>query len=59
MIKHPQTILIQAPTGEIAQQKKEYLEKLSQLDPSVLKILADKSSKNGISQKLIKFQHLI
>lgn len=59
MIKHTQTIQIEAPTGEIAAQKKEYLQQISSLDPIVLKILADKSKKRGISNKLIQFQHLI
>lgn len=59
MIKHKQTILIQAPTSDLAEQKKKYLEQLSRLDPAVLEILAEKSKKSGISNKLIQFQHLI
>ena len=59
MIKYQTTIQITAPTLGVSNQKKVFLEQLATLDIGTLKILADKSKKNGISQKLRKFQHLI
>lgn len=59
MIKHSTTINIEAPTKGVAQQKKGYLEQISKLETGTLKILADKSKKKGIAQKLRQFQDLI
>lgn len=59
MLRHTVEIAIKAPTKSLAQQKKAHLEQLSTLEPDVLKILANKSKKAGISTKLRQFQHLI
>ena len=59
MLNHKIDIEIQAPTKGVAKQKATYLEELSKLDIGSLKILAEKSKKQGIAQKLRAFQHLI
>ena len=59
MIKYIVNIQVEAPTKGVANQKTSYLEQLSKLDIGSLKILAEKSNKKGIAQKLRAFQDLI
>lgn len=59
MLKHTLNIQVEAPTKEVANQKKTFLEQIGRLDLDTLQILAQKSKKSGISQKLKQFQHLI